>query len=164
MSKRDPLGLSGPFLDSFNIRELAAQTGVTPRHVRYLVRLGLVSPPLRAQGSGEYGNEHVAQIRRTQRLSEEGWAIVEQAELISTRTYWSRTNPQQGRKEVRRKRLVHRFSVGITLDVVVSCATESTPLMKRLVQKMNEAGQRELKAQKSMASRLSRRRGPAVSE
>ncbi|WP_368665747.1 helix-turn-helix domain-containing protein [Caballeronia sordidicola] len=158
------MGFSGPFLDSFDIRTLAAKTGLTPRRIRYLISLGLVSPPLRARGAGEYGGEHLAQIRRTQRLREEGWSLAEQAELTSTRTYWSRANAHQGRKDVQTMRAVHRFSVGITLDVEVSCATDPTPLMNRFFRVLNAAANGELKAQKSMASRLSRRRGPAVSE
>jgi DNA-binding transcriptional MerR regulator len=50
------------------IRELTELTRITPRQVRYLITEGLMPPPSGGRATAEYGEEHVAAIRRYQRL------------------------------------------------------------------------------------------------
>jgi DNA-binding transcriptional MerR regulator len=50
------------------IRELTELTRITPRQVRYLITEGFVPPPSGGRATAEYGEEHVAAVRRYQRL------------------------------------------------------------------------------------------------
>lgn len=50
------------------IRELTSQTGITARQVRFLIAGGFVPPPSGTTANADYGDEHVAAIRRYQHL------------------------------------------------------------------------------------------------
>jgi DNA-binding transcriptional MerR regulator len=50
------------------IRELTEQTGVTARQVGFLIAEGFVPPPTGTTAKADYGDEHVAAIRRYQHL------------------------------------------------------------------------------------------------
>jgi MerR family transcriptional regulator, copper efflux regulator len=50
------------------IRELTSQTGITARQVRFLIAEGFVPPPSGATANADYGDQHVAAIRRYQYL------------------------------------------------------------------------------------------------
>jgi len=63
------------------IGQLAEQTGVSRRTVRYYVQRGLIDPPVgRGRGSG-YTAQHAAQIQRVIRLQREGLPLENIAEL-----------------------------------------------------------------------------------
>jgi MerR family copper efflux transcriptional regulator len=50
------------------IHELTAQGGITARQVRFLIAKGFVPPPTGATANADYGQEHLAAIRRYQDL------------------------------------------------------------------------------------------------
>lgn len=56
----------------WTLRELAAETGVTERTVRYYISRGLVDPPLRAGRDAAYGEKHKAQIETVRELQAKG--------------------------------------------------------------------------------------------
>lgn len=56
----------------WTLRELAAETGVTERTVRYYISRGLVDPPLRAGRGAAYGEKHKAQIEAVRELQAKG--------------------------------------------------------------------------------------------
>ena len=51
-----------------HIRELTAETGTTERQVRYLIAEGFVPAPRGGRSNADYGEDHVAAIRRYGRL------------------------------------------------------------------------------------------------
>src|SRR5580704_50191 len=55
------------------IRELAALTGVAERQVRYLIAEGFIPAPRGGRANADYGDEHVAAIRRYSRLRDLGF-------------------------------------------------------------------------------------------
>ena len=56
-----------------NIRELTGLTGTAERQVRYLIAEGFVPPPRGGRANADYGDDHVAAIRRYARLRELGF-------------------------------------------------------------------------------------------
>jgi DNA-binding transcriptional MerR regulator len=56
-----------------NIRELTALTGTPERQVRYLIAEGFMPAPRGGRSNAEYGDDHVAAIRRYTRLHELGF-------------------------------------------------------------------------------------------
>ncbi|MEJ1157359.1 helix-turn-helix domain-containing protein [Prosthecomicrobium sp. N25] len=55
-----------------NIRELAAATGVVERQIRYMIAEGFVPPPRGGRAKADYGEDHVAAIRRYTDLRAKG--------------------------------------------------------------------------------------------
>jgi MerR family copper efflux transcriptional regulator len=56
-----------------NMRELTRRTRVTERQVRYLIAEGFIPPPRGGRATADYGDDHVAAIRRYDRLRELGF-------------------------------------------------------------------------------------------
>jgi MerR family transcriptional regulator, copper efflux regulator len=56
-----------------NMRELTRQVRVTERQVRYLIAEGFMPPPRGGRANADYGDDHVAAIRRYNRLRELGF-------------------------------------------------------------------------------------------
>ena len=56
-----------------NIRELAAQTGVAERQIRYLIAEGFMPGPRGGRSNADYGDDHAAAIRRYTRLRDVGF-------------------------------------------------------------------------------------------
>ncbi len=56
-----------------NIRELTALTGIAERQVRYLVAEGFMPPPRGGRSNADYGDDHVAAIKRYTALHELGF-------------------------------------------------------------------------------------------
>jgi MerR family copper efflux transcriptional regulator len=56
-----------------NIHELASQTGVAERQIRYLISEGFMPAPRGGRSNADYGDEHVAAVRRYARLRELGF-------------------------------------------------------------------------------------------
>jgi DNA-binding transcriptional MerR regulator len=54
------------------IIELAAAVGETPRQIRYLIAEGLIPGPEGSRARPDYGDTHVAGIRRYQALRQQG--------------------------------------------------------------------------------------------
>nr|WP_276557139.1 helix-turn-helix domain-containing protein [Prosthecomicrobium hirschii] len=55
-----------------NIRELAALTGVAERQIRYMIAEGFVPAPRGGRARADYGDDHVAAIRRYGELRARG--------------------------------------------------------------------------------------------
>jgi len=55
------------------MRELTDLTGVAERQVRYLISEGFVPPPRGGRATADYGDDHVAAIRRYTRLRDLGF-------------------------------------------------------------------------------------------
>ena len=60
-----------------NIRDLAALTGVAERQIRYLISEDLIPRPSGGRSNAEYGDDHVAAIRRYLGLRERGFRPAE---------------------------------------------------------------------------------------
>ena len=56
-----------------NIRKLTALTDIPERQIRYLIAEGFMPPPRGGRSNAEYGDDHVAAIRRYTRLRELGF-------------------------------------------------------------------------------------------
>jgi MerR family transcriptional regulator, copper efflux regulator len=56
-----------------NIREVAALTGTAERQIRYLIAEGFVPAPRGGRSTADYGDDHVAAIRRYMRLRDVGF-------------------------------------------------------------------------------------------
>lgn len=57
-----------------NIRELAELTGTAERQIRYMIAEGFVPPPRGGRALADYGDDHVAAIRRYLMLRQQGFA------------------------------------------------------------------------------------------
>jgi DNA-binding transcriptional MerR regulator len=55
------------------LTELIARTGIAERQVRYLISEGFIPPPSGGRANADYGDDHVAGIRRYMRLRELGF-------------------------------------------------------------------------------------------
>ena len=55
------------------IRDLTEITGIAERQVRYLIAEGFIPPPRGGRAHASYGEDHVAAIRRYNRLRELGF-------------------------------------------------------------------------------------------
>lgn len=163
MSKQEPASDAGLFSEYLELAQLCAAMGVTPRYVRHLVSLGLLSPPRRGKDQAVYNRGHIAQIQTLERLKAKGWRLREQAELRNTRAYWSRSSIHAPTRASGRPSTVGHFNVGPTVEVVVSSSSELTPLMQRLIRAMRDAGRSELKNQKAAAALVPRRRPRPIS-
>ena len=58
---------------AMNIRKLTALTRMPERQIRYLIAEGFMPPPRGGRSNAEYGDDHVAAIRRYTRLRELGF-------------------------------------------------------------------------------------------
>ncbi len=56
-----------------NIRELAKLTGTPERQIRYMIAEGFVPPPQGGRAYADYGDGHVAAIRRYLKLRQQGF-------------------------------------------------------------------------------------------
>jgi DNA-binding transcriptional MerR regulator len=56
-----------------NMRELTRRARVTERQVRYLIAEGFIPAPRGGRATADYGEDHVAAIRRYNRLRELGF-------------------------------------------------------------------------------------------
>jgi MerR family copper efflux transcriptional regulator len=56
-----------------NMRELTRAARVTERQVRYLIAEGFIPAPRGGRATADYGDDHVASIRRFSRLRELGF-------------------------------------------------------------------------------------------
>jgi DNA-binding transcriptional MerR regulator len=56
-----------------NVRELAKLTGTPERQIRYMIAEGFVPPPSGGRAYADYGDDHVAAIRRYLSLRQQGF-------------------------------------------------------------------------------------------
>ena len=57
------------------IQELTERTGETARTIRFLIAEGVMPPPTGGRAQAEYGETHLAALRRYQRLRAAGYKI-----------------------------------------------------------------------------------------
>ena len=57
------------------IQELTERTGETARTIRFLIAEGVMPPPTGGRAQAEYGEAHLAALRRYQRLRAAGYKI-----------------------------------------------------------------------------------------
>lgn len=106
------------------MNELTGLTGIAERQVRYLIAEGFVPPPRGGRANADYGEDHVAAIRRYTRLRELGF-------------------PPAAIKLLLQARAGAPFPVakGITLVVdpaLIGSGTDVGPLAQHIVKLLNE--------------------------
>jgi MerR family copper efflux transcriptional regulator len=107
-----------------NMRELTRLTRVTERQVRYLIAEGFIPPPRGGRATADYGDDHVAAIRRYDRLRELGFPPAAIKLLLQAR---------EGAPFV--------VAPGITLVVdpnLLGSGTRPGPLIKHIAQLLTE--------------------------
>jgi MerR family transcriptional regulator, copper efflux regulator len=101
-----------------NIRDLSQQTSVPERQVRYLIAEGFVPAPRGGRANADYGEDHVAAIRRYTRLRDLGFPPAAIKLLLQTK---------EGAPFV--------VAPGVTLVVdpnLIGSGTEAAPLVDRI--------------------------------
>jgi DNA-binding transcriptional MerR regulator len=63
--------------NSWNLQELADQSGVSPRTIRYYIARGALEGPSGAGRSASYGREHLQRLREIQRRQDSGETLTE---------------------------------------------------------------------------------------
>lgn len=63
--------MNEPTAKEWTLKELAGETGVTERTIRFYISRGLVDPPLRAGRGAAYGEKHRARLGLIRKLQEE---------------------------------------------------------------------------------------------
>jgi DNA-binding transcriptional MerR regulator len=69
-----------------NIKDLIAETGIAERQLRFLIAEGFVPPPRGGRAYAEYGEDHVAAIRRYGALKDIGFPPAAIRILLQTRS------------------------------------------------------------------------------
>ena len=106
------------------MRELTALTGVPERQVRYLIAEGFIPPPRGGRANADYGDDHVAAIRRYGKLRERGFPPAAIRLLLETREGAS-----------------FPVAAGITLNVdpaLIGSGAEIGPLIHRIADVLSE--------------------------
>jgi len=67
----------------WTLRELAAETGVPERTIRFYISRGLVDPPLRSGRGAAYGAGHKARLEEIRKLQAEGLMLAEIAHVVA---------------------------------------------------------------------------------
>ncbi len=67
----------------WTLRELAAETGVPERTIRFYISRGLVDPPLRGGRGAAYGASHKARLEEVRKLQAKGLMLAEIARVVS---------------------------------------------------------------------------------
>jgi MerR family transcriptional regulator, copper efflux regulator len=107
-----------------HMRELTALTGVPERQVRYLIAEGFIPPPRGGRANADYGDDHVAAIRRYGKLRERGFPPAAIRLLLEARDGAS-----------------FPVAPGVTLIVdpaLIGSGTDIRPLVKRIADVLSE--------------------------
>ena len=67
----------------WTLRELAAQTGVTERTIRFYISRGILPPPLRGGRGAAYGEAHRARLEEIRKLQAKGLMLAEIAHALA---------------------------------------------------------------------------------
>jgi DNA-binding transcriptional MerR regulator len=67
----------------WTLRELAAETGVAERTIRFYISRGLLDPPLRGGRSAAYGEAHKARLEEIRKLQAKGMMLAEIAHVLA---------------------------------------------------------------------------------
>ncbi len=106
------------------IRELTEITGIAERQVRYLIAEGFIPPPRGGRAHASYGEDHVAAIRRYNRLRELGFPPAAIKVLLEAR-----------------EGAPFPVAPGVTLVVdpaLIGSGAEVEPIAKRLIEVLTE--------------------------
>lgn len=106
------------------MNDLTALTGIAERQVRYLIAEGFIPPPRGGRSNADYGEDHVAAIRRYSRLRELGFPPAAIKLLLQAKE----GTPLP-------------IAPGITLVVdpaLIGSGTDAGPLAERIVKLLNE--------------------------
>ena len=69
--------------NEWTLRELAAETGVPARTIRFYISKGLLHPPLRSGRGAVYGAEHKLRLEEIRRLQRRGFMLAEIAHELT---------------------------------------------------------------------------------
>lgn len=67
----------------WTLRELASETGVPERTIRFYISRGLLDPPLRGGRGASYGPGHLTRLQEIRRLQAKGMMLAEIAHLTA---------------------------------------------------------------------------------
>ena len=65
----------------WTLRELAAESGVAERTIRFYISKGILDPPLRGGRGAAYGRDHLARLREIRNLQARGLMLADIARL-----------------------------------------------------------------------------------
>ena len=107
-----------------SLNQLAEETGVPARTVRFYIARGLLRGPLQAGRGASYGNEHRKQLAEIKRLQAQGLTLVEIAKSLGhDRSGVSDLTPTAW------------WSYQIEEDVIVSVRADLSPWRMRQIQR-----------------------------
>ena len=139
---------------SFNKHDLEIKTGVKPRTVRYYIKLGLVSPP-RGKGPGAtYSYPHLLLIREVEKHKREKWSPIQQAEFRKSPLHWN--GPKMDKNQEKGHTGI-KGSVAITRSIRIEWNRAPSSLERRIINLLAKVGREELKLQKGMSKKFSRK-------
>jgi DNA-binding transcriptional MerR regulator len=78
----------------WTLRELAADTGVPERTIRFYISRELLDPPLKAGRGAAYGPKHKARLEEIRKLQAKGMMLIEIAHALALES--SRKNEKRG--------------------------------------------------------------------
>jgi DNA-binding transcriptional MerR regulator len=70
----------------WTLRELAAESGVAERTIRFYISKGILDPPLRGGRGAAYGPDHLARLREIRDLQAKGLMLADIARLPEPQT------------------------------------------------------------------------------
>ena len=107
-----------------SLNQLAEETGVPARTVRFYIARGLLRGPLQAGRGASYGNEHRKQLAEIKRLQAQGLTLVEIAKSLA-----------HGRSGVSDLTPTAWWNYQIADDVVVLVRADRSPWRMRQIQR-----------------------------
>jgi DNA-binding transcriptional MerR regulator len=131
--------------NTYNITELAALGGVSPRTVRYYVQLGILPPPAGRGLGGRYGQEHLARLLRARALQREGVPLERMTELMEAPQdkLMMCELPRAPADEVAtpRHQVLTRVEVadGVWLEFAAGAGAPAGPRLERIVRMLRES-------------------------
>jgi len=69
---------------TWSLRDLAAETGVSERTIRFYISRGILDPPLRAGRAAAYGEEHRIRLKQIRNLQAGGMMLAEIAHCLDS--------------------------------------------------------------------------------
>jgi DNA-binding transcriptional MerR regulator len=75
--------MSNKTTNEWTLKELAAETGVPGRTIRFYISRDLVDPPLRAGRGAAYGEKHKSQLTEIRALQAKGLMLAEIAHILA---------------------------------------------------------------------------------
>jgi len=104
----------------WTLRELAAESGIPERTIRFYISKGILDPPLRGGRGAAYGPDHLARLKEIRGLQAKGLMLAEIARL---------PEPQASAPDLQAPSTWENYAVAD--DVVVWVRAESSPWRAR---------------------------------